>query len=292
MQAGGSLWHPPRLGEAAAGGAGGGQEERSLTEAERSALEGVLQGLTVERASVQAAMVFAMDLADAAREVSQALVESLLVADAPPSTRVARLFLLSDLLHNSRSQGRNAAAFRTHLVAALPAVFEGLHAAHGELESRISAQALRRHVSAVLRAWADWFLFTELFLSGLEHAFLRSFAPVPGLPQDAALRAQLEALSPEELQRRCRQSGLLPTGDGAHSVQRLLALDCFRRAARGEVVASRPEVLVPQLAPADPKAAERGGWTQLAAPGVEERGCKRSRSPSPVAAQAGNKTRR
>ena len=122
--------------------------------------------------------------------------------------------------------------------------------------------------------------------------FCSIIGPTQRLPQDAALRAQLEALSPEELQRRCRQSGLLPTGDGAHSVQRLLALDCFRRAARGEVVASRPEVLVPQLAPADPKAAERGGWTQLAAPGVEERGCKRSRSPSPVAVQAGNKTRR
>jgi hypothetical protein len=42
------------------------------------------------------------------------------------------------------------------------------------------------------------------------------------LPDNPELRAQLEALAPEELEMRCRRSGLSRRGTAADQVQRLL----------------------------------------------------------------------
>jgi len=83
--------------------------------------------------------------------------------------QVARLYVVSDVLHNSSASVRNASAYRTLLEAALPTVFESLRSAlRGDGVGRIAAEQLKRRVLGVLRVWENWFLFPEAYLTGLQ----------------------------------------------------------------------------------------------------------------------------
>jgi U2-associated protein SR140 len=85
---------------------------------------------------------------------------------------VARLYVVSDVLHNSSASVRNASAYRTLLEAALPTVFESLRSAlRGDGVGRIAAEQLKRRVLGVLRVWENWFLFPEAYLTGLQVRF-------------------------------------------------------------------------------------------------------------------------
>jgi U2-associated protein SR140 len=53
-------------------------------------------------------MLFALDNADAAADVVEVLEESLTLPETPPATKLARLFLVNDILHNSTAPVRNA----------------------------------------------------------------------------------------------------------------------------------------------------------------------------------------
>ena len=270
IQQGGAVWHPPRRAE---GPPSGLQTERQLTDEERDALEGALRGLTMRRQSVAAAMVFAFDHAQAARDVADTLVEALTLSETPPSTKLARLYLLSDLLHNCTTSVPGAAAYRSHLLsAALPEVFESLHDACLALDSRISGQAMKQRVQAVLRTWPELFLFTELFLSGLEWSFHR---PQAALPVSEGLRTELHAMSPDQLAIRCRRSGLVPGTEPQTSVERLLALDCFRRASRGESAPSEAPQVPQFMQPNDTRGG--GGWTTVTHAPAAAVGVKRGR---------------
>ena len=66
--------------------------------------------------------------------------------------QVARLYVVSDILHNSSAPVRNASAYRTRLEAALPAVFESLRASlRAEGVGRMAAEQLKRRVQARCR---------------------------------------------------------------------------------------------------------------------------------------------
>lgn len=238
---------------------------RSLAEEEWRALAELLAGLTMQRASVREAMVWALDRPEAAREVSAALVASI-TPDVPPARLLARLFLLSDVLHQSCSGGASAAAgtpraaFRDQIGRGLPDVFASLRAAHEALlvESRLSAAALRGRVSAVLACWTQHgLLFSSEFLDGLEFTFSIGSSAATRSQQlrdcgqggaaaavasaedclaalaNPGLEAELAALAPAALRRRCRLSGLSAREEDAHPalVAHMLALQYERSCA-------------------------------------------------------------
>jgi CID domain len=86
----------------------------------------------------------------------------------PIITQVARLFLVSDVLHNSGAGVRHASSYRRRLEAVLPDVFESLAETYRTVEGRMAQGALRRHVLRVLRVWRDRFVFSDDFLNGLQ----------------------------------------------------------------------------------------------------------------------------
>ena len=302
MVQGGSVWVPPKvddLRQVVASGSGTDVNTVApvaveLTEEERDLFEDLLRSLTVERGSIRTAMLFALDHAAAAAEISDTLVQALTLRETPVAVKVARLFLLSDVLHNSNAPQSNAAAYRSHLISRLPLVFESLHEAYSALDSRITAQEFRRRVTAVLRAWADWFMFGQHFIGGLEATFvgLRSSAAAR-LADDPSLHASLQALSDEDLERRCSDNGLSTHAGRDSCIERLLALDCFRRAQRGELPCAT-EQDEGAHEPALP--AERGTWTVVSEPplsrwttaGADHRRVERKRSRSPTAGDDGS----
>jgi U2-associated protein SR140 len=148
----------------------------SLKPGDREELEELLQTLTLERSDIQEGMMFALEHADSAKEVANILTDALTLSDTPVTMKVARLFLMSDILHNCGAPVKNASAYRIEFQQKLPRVFESLEKTLKDVDSRITREAFKKRVAAVLTAWGDWFLFGEEFLKGLELTFLRGEA--------------------------------------------------------------------------------------------------------------------
>lgn len=222
----------------------------------------MLRALTLERSQIKEAMGFALDNADAAGEVVEVLTESLTLKETPIPTKVARLMLVSDILHNSSAPVRNASAYRTKFEASLPDIMESFNDLYRNITGRITAEALKERVLKVLQAWADWFVFSDVYVNGLRATFLRpgnsgvppfhticgDAPPVKDIDnsedisnsksdgtresQDAALAIgkgaaarELSSLPLAELERRCRHTGLSIRGGRDLMVARLLSLE-------------------------------------------------------------------
>ncbi|XP_012065817.1 protein RRC1 isoform X2 [Jatropha curcas] len=232
--------------------------ERTLTDPQRDEFEDMLRALTLERNQIKEAMGFALDNADAAGEIVEVLTESLTLKETPIPTKVARLMLVSDILHNSSAPVKNASAYRTKFEATLPDIMESFNDLYRSITGRITAEALKERVLKVLQVWADWFLFSDAYVNGLRATFLRSstsgvipFHSICGdapeiekktssedavdgakTNQDAALAMgkgaatkELMSLPLGELERRCRHNGLSLVGGREMMVARLLSLE-------------------------------------------------------------------
>lgn len=124
--------------------------------------------------SICEAMAFAFDKSGAAIEISDILKEALLESTNGISvdTRIARLYLLSDILFNSQQPGvRNAFQYRDAIERMSPDVFESL-GKHGDGQAgRMTMNRLRNAVSSVLSAWTNWSVYNTNFLDLLECRF-------------------------------------------------------------------------------------------------------------------------
>ncbi|KAJ0984270.1 hypothetical protein J5N97_002626 [Dioscorea zingiberensis] len=231
--------------------------ERSLTDPQRDEFEDRLRSLTLERNLIKDAMGFALDNADAAGEIVEVLTESLTLKETPIPTKVARLMLVSDILHNSSAPVKNSSAYRTKFEATLPDIMESFNDLYCSITGRITAEALKERVLKVFQVWTDWFLFSDAYVNGLRATFLRSAnsgvvpfhslcwdAPeiekrissenpsVVKLNQDGALAIGKGAAMKEllglpliELEKRCRHNGLSLCGGREMMVARLLYLE-------------------------------------------------------------------
>ncbi|KAK3038192.1 hypothetical protein RJ639_030299 [Escallonia herrerae] len=269
MITGSGRWIPPSLPTAkspehesgttyAAGRSRRVEPERTLTDAQRDEFEDMLRALTLERSLIKEAMGFVLDNADAAGEIVEVLTESLTLKETPIPAKVARLMLVSDVLHNSSAPVKNASAYRTKFEATLPDIMESFNDLYRSITGRITAEALKERVLKVLQVWADWFLFSDAYVNGLRATFLRSgnsgvipFHSICGdgpelekkigsfdtgdgvkTDQDAALAMgkgaamkELLSLPLAELERRCRHNGLSLVGGRETMVARLLYLE-------------------------------------------------------------------
>ncbi|KAL0738585.1 hypothetical protein Bca4012_014795 [Brassica carinata] len=269
MITGSGRWIPPPLpvtkslehdkestGTYAAGRSRRPEVERTLTDPQRDEFEDMLRALSLERSQIKEAMGFALDNADAAGEVVEVLTESLTLKETSIPTKVARLMLVSDILHNSSAPVKNASAYRTKFEATLPDIMESFNDLYRSITGRITAEALKERVLKVLQVWADWFLFSDAYIYGLRATFLRSgtsgvtsFHSLCGdepeiekkgytnnmsdiANPDAALaigkgaaRQELMDLPISELERRCRHNGLSLVGGRVVMVARLLSLE-------------------------------------------------------------------
>lgn len=76
-------------------------------------------------------------------QVVEVLTESLTLKETPIPTKVARLMLVSDVLHNSSAPVRNASAYRTKFEATLPDIMESFNDLYRSITGRITAEALK-----------------------------------------------------------------------------------------------------------------------------------------------------
>lgn len=83
-----------------------------LSDSKRDRLEDLLRNLTPERTKIREAMIFCIDHAEAAEEVVECIAESLSIVETPLYKKIARLYLISDILHNCTVKVANASFYR------------------------------------------------------------------------------------------------------------------------------------------------------------------------------------
>lgn len=121
----GSFWRPPPLNPYLHGPYDDGEEEEgeeeeegskkgSLKEDERDKLEEMLRGLSPRRGDVAEAMLFCLNHAEAAEEIVECIAESLSILKTPLPKKIARLYLVSDVLYNSSAKVANASYYRKY----------------------------------------------------------------------------------------------------------------------------------------------------------------------------------
>ena len=83
----------------------------------RRRLEAGLRAMTGEREQIARLMEFAVIHADAVDEVAEIICQSLKIEGTAVPRKLARLYLISDILHNSVSPGLHASASDVRLRA-------------------------------------------------------------------------------------------------------------------------------------------------------------------------------
>lgn len=68
------------------------------------------------------------------------LEDSLRQIDTPVTVKIARLFVVSDILHNSSASVRNASQYRTQLQDKLPDIFESFQMVYNSLHDKKDIQ--------------------------------------------------------------------------------------------------------------------------------------------------------
>ena len=143
-----------------------------LSAADRDALVEILRHVTVTRDDVRDAMEFAIERAECAADVVDVVTASLLNLDTPKAAKLARLYVVSDLLHNCSAPVRGVQAYRGQFIRTLPQIFEHLERYVAAMTSASSRDAFARDILAVLAAWDDWCLFADDFARDLKRSFL------------------------------------------------------------------------------------------------------------------------
>jgi U2-associated protein SR140 len=108
-----------------------------------------------------------------AYQICQLLEAELTRSDVGVNRKIALLFLVSDILHNSGyAEIRNAWRFRQEFLNILKNVFHNLGATWASITGRLTAEIIKEKVISVIRAWNRWSIFPQDFTRDLESVFL------------------------------------------------------------------------------------------------------------------------
>ncbi|XP_069749764.1 U2 snRNP-associated SURP motif-containing protein-like isoform X2 [Narcine bancroftii] len=179
----GSVWHPPPMNPYLQGMPEDGEvdvpvepeepvKKGQLKDEQRDKLENILRGLAPHRNDVGDAMVFCLNNAEAAEEIVDCIAESLSILQTPLQKKIARLYLVSDILYNSCAKVANASYYRKYFETKLPQIFTDLHETHKVIQARLQAEQFKQKIMTCFRAWEDWAVYPESFLIRLQNIFL------------------------------------------------------------------------------------------------------------------------
>ncbi|XP_026062516.1 U2 snRNP-associated SURP motif-containing protein isoform X2 [Carassius auratus] len=144
----------------------------ALKDNERDKLEELLRGLTPRKSDIADAMFFCLTHADAAEEIVECIAESLSILKTPLPKKIARLYLVSDVLYNSSAKVANASYYRKFFETKLCQVFSDLNATYKTIQGHLQSENFKQRVMSCFRAWEDWAVYPDPFLIKLQNIFL------------------------------------------------------------------------------------------------------------------------
>jgi len=149
-----------------------GVKRGNLTSSHRRKFQNILRNLNLERGSILNAMVFAIEHAEAADDIITILCNSLLIETTPMyPTKIARLYLISDILHNSSASAPNAWKYRTGFEPHLGNIIDHFNSIWKSIDARLKAEQIRQSVLAILNTWEMWNIFTKDYINDLKERF-------------------------------------------------------------------------------------------------------------------------
>ncbi|CAF0758801.1 unnamed protein product [Didymodactylos carnosus] len=182
----GSTWIPPPLNQYTQGmpdeafekakqeydGVSAAIKRGRLSDSQRDHLEDLLRSLTPERPKIGDAMLYCIDHAEAAEEIVDCIAESLSILQTPTHRKIARLYLISDVLHNCSVRVTNASYFRRGFEAHLADIFKNVHDTWKEIDGKLKAEQFKQKIMNIFRAWEGWAIYSSEFLIKLQNIFL------------------------------------------------------------------------------------------------------------------------
>ncbi|XP_071085782.1 U2 snRNP-associated SURP motif-containing protein-like [Haliotis cracherodii] len=190
MFKGGSMWRPPPLNPYTQGmpeelvsksayslDIDPSIKKGQLTDSQRDRLEDMLRELSPERQKIADAMVWCLDHAESAEEVVECIAESLSILQTPLPKKIARLFLVSDILYNSSAKVANASYFRKYFQVKLEEIFRDVHESYENIDGRLKAEQFKQKVMSCFRTWEDWAVYPNDYLINLQNVFLGLITP-------------------------------------------------------------------------------------------------------------------
>jgi len=106
-------------------------------------------------------------VSEAASEVSDIIVSSILIDDTPVPRKVARLHLICDILHNSAASVSNAWKYRQEFQSRLGLIFDHLSTIYHSFPGRITADSFKNQITAVVDVWEGALVFPPEFTQNL-----------------------------------------------------------------------------------------------------------------------------
>ena len=135
------------------------QKSKELGKAARRRLEAMLRGITPRRERIARVMLFAIEHAAAAETVSRIIVDSLLQPGTPLSRKMARLYVVSDILHNSSVSASNAWRYRSLFESMLDRVFLHWGDVSNSFTGRIKREGCKDMVRNMFNVWDNWLVY-------------------------------------------------------------------------------------------------------------------------------------
>ncbi|KAH9176395.1 hypothetical protein EDB89DRAFT_1941163 [Lactarius sanguifluus] len=129
----------------------------------RKRFEAMLRSLSGSRGELARCMAFSLEHAEAANEVADIIVASLVVDGTPVPRKLSRLHLICDILHNSAAPLPMAWKFRQEFQSRLGLVFDHFSTIYHSFPGRITAETFKSQITTVLDIWEDWIVFPPEF---------------------------------------------------------------------------------------------------------------------------------
>ncbi|KAF7315461.1 hypothetical protein MIND_00061000 [Mycena indigotica] len=167
--------------------------KNALGKLARKRFESMLRALSGKRGEMARCMAFCLEHAEAAPEVAELIITSLLVDATPVPRKVARLHLICDILHNSAASVPSAWKFRQEFQTRLGVAFDHMANIYHSFPGRITADIFKKQITSVVDIWEDWIVFPPDFTTELRERLDGVSAeenkttvtePVPAAPAD------------------------------------------------------------------------------------------------------------
>lgn len=140
----------------------------SLSDSQHARLLHCLQNMTTHRDSVAEAMAFCFNHQEASADVISLLVDSMRNVKTKPTKKIARIYLISDILYNSRLK-KSAQHFHAEIKQHLVEIFEHLRETHANITRYADKEEYKWRLQKVLKSWDIYNIYTGDFLNKLEH---------------------------------------------------------------------------------------------------------------------------
>ncbi|XP_008178793.1 U2 snRNP-associated SURP motif-containing protein isoform X1 [Acyrthosiphon pisum] len=144
----------------------------TLSISQRERFEDLIRNMTPERLKVAEVMVFCVEHSDAVEEICDCIQESLSNATTALHKKIARLYLISDVLHNCSLKVINATQFRRGFETRLIPIMEEALKTYKSLDSQSQADGFKHRIMQIFRAWEDWDIYPKEFLFRCQNTFL------------------------------------------------------------------------------------------------------------------------